>query len=183
MGLSEDLERTAGIARTHAGPEEELAAVIAAEPSQGLRVYVCAFRAAGGQRWLALDSDGAPVTDRQLVRDAVSIAAMCEIAEDTAGGGNLGALRARLAEIRETEGPGRVEEAEEATAALVGTIGTAPRVASPVYLDEIGAATRRLEQALGDAARSPFSEAMKRALGNVEELKLDVEASYKRPLA
>ena len=32
-----------------------------------------------------LDATGVPVSDRALIRDAVSIAALCELAEDAAG--------------------------------------------------------------------------------------------------
>ena len=32
-----------------------------------------------------LDATGVPVADRELVRDAVSIAALCEVAEEAAG--------------------------------------------------------------------------------------------------
>jgi hypothetical protein len=37
--------------------------------------------------WLALDRSGAPVTSRDRVREAVSIAAACEVAEETTGEG------------------------------------------------------------------------------------------------
>ena len=57
-----------------------------------------------------------------------------------------------------------------------------PRVASPQYLDELGAATRRLEQALGDSGNSPFAVAMQQALASVEELAKEVESQYKVPL-
>ena len=183
MGLSEDLERIAEAARAFAEPDEELAAVIPAEPAGGVRVYLCAFGEEGESRaWLALDDLGQPVEDRRLVRDAVSIAAMCELAEESAEGGDLEELRAQLVALRLTENPDGIEEAEEAALALERTIGSVPRVATLAYLDEVGTATRRLEQALGDSAASPFAEAMKRAMGAVEELARDVEATYKIPL-
>ena len=43
-----------------------------------------------------LDDAGAPVTDRELVRDAVVDRVMCELAEELAGGGDLEELRAQL---------------------------------------------------------------------------------------
>ena len=56
-------------------PNEELSAVIPTEPAGGRRVYLCAYTSGEAKTWLALDDDGASVTDRRLLRDAVSIAA------------------------------------------------------------------------------------------------------------
>ena len=43
---------------------ERPAGVLATEPADGLRIYVCAFEAADGERtWLALDGEGEPVGD------------------------------------------------------------------------------------------------------------------------
>ena len=52
------------------------------------------------------------------MREAASLAALCEVAEESAGGGHLPELRARLAELRETDNPVGIEEAEAAAAAL-----------------------------------------------------------------
>jgi len=60
-------------------------------------------------------------------------------------------------------------------------IGGVPRVATPARLDEIGAATLRLERVLGGSG-SPFAVAMKEAAATVDELTRDVEAAYKAPL-
>ena len=68
------------------------------------------------------------------------------------------------------------------TVASALPIGAPPRLAEPAYLDRVGAATRRLEDALGPSAGSPFSEAMKLGMGTVEELAHDVETNYKAPL-
>jgi len=86
VDLNDELEAIAETARTHAGDDEELAAVIPAEPALGLRVYLCAFAAADARSWLVLRADGQPVGDRSLVRDAVSIAALCELADELSGG-------------------------------------------------------------------------------------------------
>ena len=179
MGLSEDLERIADAARAYAEPEEELRAVIPAEPAEGLRVYLCAFGREGEGSWLTLDAGGLPVRDRALVRDSVSIAAMCELAEETAGGGDVEGLRAQLRMLRLTEDPEGIEEAEEAALDLERVLDVPPRLATPAFLDEVGAAARRLERALGDVGRSPFADAMKHSVGSVEELKLEVETRYK----
>jgi hypothetical protein len=104
------------------------------------------------------------------------------VAEESAGGGDLLELRARLAELRETEAPVGIEEAEDAAAALSATLQPEPRVASGAYLDAIGAAARRLEQALGESRASPFAVAMQAAVGSVEELAADVERNHKVPL-
>ena len=66
--------------------------------------------------------------------------------------------------------------------ALQRTIGTPPQLASPARLDEIGAATRRLEQALDPAAPSPFTAALKSAQGTIDELLKEIEQTYRVPL-
>jgi len=86
VGLSEELEQIAAAARAYADKGEELSAVIPAEPGQGVRVFLCAFSDGGERSWIALRPDGRAVQDRSLLRDAVSIAALCELAEDCAGG-------------------------------------------------------------------------------------------------
>jgi hypothetical protein len=182
VGLSEELGRVAALASEFAGPGERVAGVVAAEPDAGERVYLCAFEGDGGRTWLGLDGSGRPLESRALVREAVSIAALCELAGETAGGGDLEELRSRLVALRLTESPLGIEEAEEAALALEEAVGTPPHVASPAYLDDVGAATRRLELALGTNGASPFAEAMKQGLAAVEALTAEVEAGSKRPL-
>ena len=85
MSLSEHVGRIAEVAARYAAPGEELAAVLPVEPASGERIYLCAFvQADGTQSWLALDDEGSPLTDRALIRDAASIAALVEIAEESA---------------------------------------------------------------------------------------------------
>jgi hypothetical protein len=176
MALDEELGRIA--ARSGA------TAMLAAEPVPGDRLYLCAFdEGDGGRTWLALDADGEPVADRRRVREAVSILALCELAEETAGGGDLDELRSQLAALRVTESPPGIEEAEEAALELQRVLGAPPALASPARLDEIGVATRRLEQTLGGPTQgSPFAAAMKGAGDVVESLWGDVERSYRIPL-
>jgi hypothetical protein len=180
--LSEKLAAVAESAARFAAPGETVEAVLVAEASAGERLYLCAFVGAEERTWLALDDRGEPVTDRKRVREAVSIAAMLEVAEEQAGGGELEELRRQLAAIRLTENPPGIEEAEQAALALERTIDASPRVATPHRLEEVGAATRRLERALGDSGKSPFAVAMQQALPAVEELAKEVESQYKLPL-
>jgi hypothetical protein len=184
VALSDDLERIAAAAAAFAGSGERVSGVVAAEPLDAGRVYLCAYESPdGGHAWLALDPDGRPVGSRRVVQDAASLAALCEIAEESAGGGDVAALRASLAELRETEAPEGIEEAEAAALELERTLQPEPRVATTDYLDRLGAASRRLELALGDDAGSPFAVAMQQALPAVERLAAEVEQHYKGPLA
>jgi hypothetical protein len=182
VALAQDLRRVAEAAVRYAGTGEEVVGIVPAEPSAGARSYLCAYRSENGETsWLVLDEEGKPVDDRVRIREVVSIAALVELAEETAGGGDLEALRSQLVALRITENPAGIDEAEEAALALEEAIGAAPRVATPDRLDAIGAATLRLERVLGGEG-SPFAVAMKQATATVEELTRDVEAAYKVPL-
>jgi hypothetical protein len=83
--LEQELRRIAESAVRHAAEGEELSGIVPAEPGTGVRVYVCAFSDGDDTSWLVLDGDGHAVEDRSLVRDAVSIAALYELAEEAAG--------------------------------------------------------------------------------------------------
>jgi hypothetical protein len=182
MQLKEDLDRIAAVAAGLVRPGEELAGVVPAEPDPGERSYLCAFQSGEERTWLILDGAGRPVTDRDRIRRAVSIIALSELAEESAGGGELEELRQQLVALRLSENPPGIEEAEEAALALEQAIGAPPRLAEPAYLDRVGEATRRLEAALGPSAGSPFAEAMKQGLAAAEELTHDVLTSYRLPL-
>ena len=83
MALSEDVSRIAGAAAHHRAPGQQVVAVLAVETAAGERIYLAAFAdPEGHQQWLALDHDGLPVTSRERVREAASIAALVEVAED-----------------------------------------------------------------------------------------------------
>jgi hypothetical protein len=183
VDLTADLRRTAESAVRYAAPGEEVAGIVPAEPSSGSRAYLCAYLGENGApSWLVLDAAGEPVTDRARVREVVSIAALVELAEENAGGGDLDELRSKLVALRVTENPPGIDEAEDAAIALQSALGGVPRVATPQLLDEIGTATMRLEQALGGTG-SPFAVAMREATATVEELSRDVEGAYKVPLS
>lgn len=183
MTLEEELGAARTAAREHAEDGEHIVGVVPAEPGDGERVYLCAFRQGEERSWLALDRDWKPITERALVRRAVSIAAMCELAEESAGGGDVAELRSRLAELRVAENPEGIEEAEKAAAGLEAAILPEPRIASVAYLDALGVAAARLEHALGEVGGSPFAEAMKSGIAAAEELATDVVRAYKRSLA
>lgn len=181
MTVAEDVMRIAAAADGFATDGERVAGVLVSEPL-GRRVYLVAFESGEERKWLALGDDAQPLTERRLVREAASLAALCEVAEESAGGGDLPQLRARLAEIREAETPEGIEEAEEAAALLAATLQPEPRVANGAYLDALGTASQRLEQALGESAGSPFAAALRSGAPAVEELTADVERNYKLTL-
>jgi hypothetical protein len=118
--LEKDLRRIAEAAARLAAEGEDVAGIVPAEPANGLRLYVCAYGAEDSTRWLVLDATGVPVSDRELVRDAVSIAALCELAEEAAGvepDSARVASPARLDELGAGAGP-------EVAAAVKGGAGT-----------------------------------------------------------
>jgi hypothetical protein len=182
VSLEQDLERIATAAAAWAGPGEAVAAVIPTEPSAGSPVFLVAFSGGGEEApgsWLALDRDGAAIESWPRIRDAVSIAALCEVAEEMAGGGDLDDLRSQLVGLRLVENPPGIAEAIAAVNALEQALGRPPRFASPGYLDAVGIAVRALELALGDGTSSPFTEGMKQAPGAIEALTREVETGLK----
>jgi hypothetical protein len=182
VGLREDLERIAASTAALAEDGEHVEGVVPAQAESDERTYLCAFVRDEERTWLVLDDEGAAVTSRDVVRRTASIIALCELAEERAGGGELQDLREQLVALRLTENPEGIEEAEEAALELERTIGSPPRLAEPAYLDRVGAAARRLELALGPSAGSPFAEAMKQGTPAVDELVRDVETHYRSTL-
>ncbi len=180
VSLGDDIERVAGLARVHAAAGDAVSGVIATEASEGTRVYLCAFDDADGRRsWLAVRADGNVVESRVELREAVSIAALCEVATDAAGGGDLDTLVAGLEQLRDAEAPEGIDAAIEAARELRDVLAAPPQLATPSRLDEIGTATRRLERELDPTAASPFSAAMKSSQSAVSELQREVEAGYR----
>ena len=182
MELERDLERIAAAGAVYANGDA-LVAVLATEPAEGARRYLCAFERTDGERgWIALDGAGAAVASRSDVRAAASVAALCEVAEESAFPGDLDELRAQLVALRIAESPPGIDEAEEAALALQHALGAPPTLATPARLDAIGVAARRLERALDPTAASFFAGAMQSAQAAVEELVNEVEAGYRVPL-
>lgn len=179
MALADEIERAAVLASAHVGEGDSVSGVLATEAEPGRRVYVCSIDGGDGTRgWLGVGEDGSVVTSRVDVRAAVSIAALCEVAVDAAGGGDLDALIASLADLRAREAPEGIEDAEAAAHALREVVGEPPQLATPARLDAIGAATRALERELDPGGASPFAAALKSAQGAVSELQREVEAGY-----
>ena len=173
----------AGLAAAHVREGETVSGVLPTEPATGRRVYLCSVDDADGVRsWIAVGEDGAAVADRAELRAAVSVAALCEVAEDAAGGGALEDLIQRLDELRGADGPPGIDAALEAAHALRAVIGEPPQLATAGRLDEIGAATRRLEQELDPLGGSPFAAAMRSSQDAVAELRREIEAGYLIPL-
>ncbi len=182
MSLEVDLERIAATG-TGLGGDASLSAVLPVEVTAGRRSYVLSFVVGETDRtWLVVDDEGCPRTQRRDVRDAISIAALCEIAEEAAFPGDLDELRAQLVALRFSESPEGLQEAEAAARELQFTLGAPPNVASPQRLDAIGQAARQLELALDPTTSSPFAAAMRSAQGVADELWKEVEASYRVPL-
>jgi hypothetical protein len=84
VSLDDDLGRAAEAAAAFAEQDERVEAVLAVEPGLGRRVYLCAYSRGSARTWLVLDERAQAVTDRALVREAVSLAALCEIAGEAA---------------------------------------------------------------------------------------------------
>lgn len=183
MALADELETIVGHATGYVDDGDAVSAVIPTEPSAGKRVYLCAIHGADGYRsWIALDAEGSPVTGRRDLREAISIAALCEVAADAAAGGDLDGLIQQLASLRERESPAGIDGAEAAARELREVIGEPPRLATAERLDAIGTATRRLERELDPTSASPFAAAMRSAQDAVAELQREIEAGYRLEL-
>lgn len=164
MTLEQELEQTLAAANRQAGPGEAAVAVMAAEPGADGRVYVVAFAVGDELGYVVLDAGGAPVSDRRLVKDAVTLAALAERAEEVSGATAADELVERFGEAAERlrEQPaGASAAAVVAAARRLGEAAEGPRVATPVYLDRLAALAGELAGALD--AFVPFAEGLREA--------------------
>ncbi len=150
MTLEQELEATLAAAGRHARDGEQAVAVMAAEPQSGTRVYVVAFAAGDELAYVVLDVAGAPVADRRLVKDAVSLAALAERAEEVAGATAADELVERFGEaaaVLTAAGDAEAAAAARAVTVTAGHLGqeaAGPRPATPVYLDRMAALASEL---------------------------------------
>jgi hypothetical protein len=84
VSLEDELDRAAEAAAAFAELDERLEAILAAEPGPGRRLYICAYSGGAERTWLVLDERAEAVKDRALVREAVALSALCEIAGEAA---------------------------------------------------------------------------------------------------
>ena len=181
MALADDLDRIAGLATAQAGPADAVSAVIATEPRDGERAYLCAFDGGDGLRsWLAVRADGSPVTSRAALREAGRSPRSARSRPTRRVGATSNAHRAARGGARDG-GPRGDRGGEAAARALRVVLGEPPQVATPARLDEIGAATRRLEREL-DLIAPSRSRRHCRAQAAVSELQREVEAGYRAEL-
>ena len=155
-----------GARAAHAGRGDAVSGVLATEPPAGTPRLRLLDRRRGRAREPGSPSTrtAAPVTSRVELRAAVSIAALCEVAADAAGGGDLDGLHrdasSSCASGRRRRGS---RTRRRPRARLRDVVGEPPQLATRQRLDEIGVATRRLEQELEPGGASPFAAAMKAA--------------------
>ncbi|HEY3764804.1 MAG TPA: hypothetical protein VGL44_06565 [Gaiellales bacterium] len=163
MTLEQELETTLAAAGRHAGPGEHAVAVIAAEPQSGTRVYVVAFESGGELGYVALDAAGAAVSDRRLIKDAVTLAALAERAEEVSGATAAEELAERFGAAARTLRAAGATVAADAADAVVATAGrlsaaaAGPRAATPQFLDALAPLAAELASVLD--AFVPYAEA------------------------
>jgi hypothetical protein len=216
--LAEELELAAEAAAEHAEATERVAAVMAAEPGRGSRVYVVALEREENHAYLALDGNLVPTDDRRLVRDAVTMIGLAELAEEVSGAVAADELDGLFADAERRLADAGHEDAAESAAAVrsalaeLSVAAEGPRVATPGYLDRVGAAAMTLGAVLeayrdhaarvSDSGAGPeveaawaalaaasragdpagFAQAMTAAGGAVESLADDVLGRLRRPL-
>jgi hypothetical protein len=177
VALDDELARAAEAASAHGS----VSAVLAAEATAGERTYLVALGEDDARRWLVLDAQLAPAVRRTQAADTARVVVLSELAGELAGGGQLDELRVNLAQVRLTEQPPGIENAEEAALELERTIGAPPFVASHAYLDRVGIAAEALERALSDYSAA-FAAAMAASRGTVAAFVDEVVERHATPL-
>ena len=138
----------AEIAEAFAERGERVVGVLVADPFERGLVYLCALGDPDGEddepelAWVAVDADGAPLADGQLVRETAALIALCETAEEAAlvptatdlhglaeralglAGAEHAGLAAALAEVRDS-------------ASALASLGAGLRVARSDTLDRL----------------------------------------------
>ncbi|HUZ83049.1 MAG TPA: hypothetical protein VMU66_00030, partial [Gaiellales bacterium] len=85
MTLVEELER-AGAAGSRLSPGQRPVSAVMAADARGMRVYLVALGGAGAAfSYLVVDVRGHPVVSRRAVREAVTLIALAERADEVAG--------------------------------------------------------------------------------------------------
>jgi hypothetical protein len=131
VALVDDVSRIATAAAAYAAPSEELGAVLPLELDGGKRLYLCAFTDSSPQQsWLVLDDSGSPLADRRVVRDAASIAALVEVAEESAD--VPPPEEPRVASLAYLDSLGAAGEDGEFAAALKGALPVVDELAKDV---------------------------------------------------
>jgi hypothetical protein len=141
-------------------------AVLVAEPFARGLVYLCAIRPRDAAEdaplaWIALDAAGEAIDDEVAVREAASLVALCEVAEEAAAAlraAAIGEAARRALELAPADAEGLREplEAIAAAAAALERLSGGVRVARSAYLDELGDQARAL--AAGFDALRPEAE-------------------------
>ncbi len=156
MTLADELEAVHAAAGSRALAGETVAAVMAAEPGLGRRVYLVAFELDGELSYLALNAELAPLDDQRLVREAVTMLGLAERAEEASiavAAERLGEPFADAAQALESAGDSDAAASARAVGtalAALAVVADGPRLATPLYLDRIGAAASALGIALDE---------------------------------
>jgi hypothetical protein len=180
MTLEVELQAAHAAASTLTSGDESVAAVMAAEPGRGHRVYVVAFERDGELSYLALDASLEPLQDRRLVREAVTMLGLAERAEEASTAIVGDALDAAFADAERAL---RVagQDAAAATAAAVrvalaalSDVVAGPRLATPLFLDRVGAAAAELGRRLDD-----FRSDLERLSDGTQAASPEIEAGWR----
>ncbi len=149
---ADELELAAQAASAHAAGREP-SAVMAVDPRDGRR-YLVVFGHEPPFAYLLVNAAGRPESSRRLVRDAVTLIALAERADEVAGavaGEEVATAFAHAAERLRDHGDEPAAVAADGVAAAYRALvaeASGPREATPAYLDRIGARATSAAEAL-----------------------------------